>query len=165
MVMGFQDEIDDEDYFQPSQLSHSATQISVSSDSSDEESNTPYPDRTSFVSKVNPTREDINVENDLDEWLNGIGDSSSSNVARSMPTTKKTSEAIPSINRLSLEPKIGKGQSDECEVTSKPSKKTKEKKSKRKSKRSKDGERSSVSPMNENDPSELPRPYDDYEEI
>ncbi len=164
MVMGFQDEIDDEDYLRPSEFGNPVTQISDSS--SDEEISVPQTDKKELAAyKVNKTVEDITIENDLDDWLN--------DGAEKLPSTKlKVSSSASSIknnesvNRKVPEPKTVDVSLEELslEVTGK-SKRVKEKKSKRKSKKSAKDERTSSSPAPDSDVVEESRPYNEYEEL
>ncbi len=165
MVMGFQDEIDDEDYLRSSHLNHPATQIS---DSSDEEMQTQQSDRKVpvFYNVTQSLSEDVTVEDDLDDWLNDGSEPSASTKSKSVVTVKN--ETIPSVSSLNVEPKAAEEEESleepPVEVTSKGGKKIKEKKHKRKSKKS-SKERSSSSPITGTDVIDQSRPYDEYEEI
>lgn len=165
MVMGFQDEIDDEDYLRPSEFGNPVTQISDSS--SDEEVPVPQSDKKEPAAyKVNQTFEDITIEDDLDDWLNDGAEklpSTKLKVSSSSASTIKNSE---SINRKIPEPKIVDVSLEELslEVTGK-SKRVKEKKSKRRSKNSSKDERRSSSPTPDTDGVEQSRPCNEYEEL
>lgn len=167
MVMGFQDEIDDEDYLRPSQLSYPVTQIS---DSSEDELQIRPPSRTATAYTVTQTLEDLNVEDNLDDWLNESSEQSSSSkqnsaLATASASVLKNDEVVPAVSRLNVETTALENSAEE-EVTSKSNKKTKEKKSKRKSKKSsKETGRSSNSVTVESDATEQPRPKEEYEEI
>lgn len=168
MVMGFQDEIDDEDYLRPSQLSYPVTQIS---DSSEDELDIPQPNRTASAYTVSQTLDDLKIEDDLDDWLNGSSEQSSSSKQKSGVATASAaivkSDEI-TISRSNVETVVFENSAEETtmEVTGKSSKKTKEKKSKRKSKKSsKETGRSSNSSLVESDAIEPPRPHEEYEEI
>lgn len=164
MVMGFQDEIDDEDYLRASEFGNPVTQISDSS--SDEEVPVPQADKKEAAAyKVNKTVEDITIEDDLDDWLNDGAEKlpSSKLKVSSSSSSLKNNE---SVNRKVPEPKTVDVSLEELslEVTGK-SKRVKEKKSKRKSKKSSKDERTSSSPAPDSDVVEESRPYNDYEEL
>ncbi|XP_046644013.1 rab-like protein 6 isoform X1 [Daphnia pulicaria] len=164
MVMGFQDEIDDEDYLRASEFGNPVTQISDSS--SDEEVPVPQADKKEAAAyKVNKTVEDITIEDDLDDWLNDGAEKlpSSKLKVSSSSSSLKNNE---SVNRKVPEPKTVDVSLEELslEVTGK-SKRVKEKKSKRKSKKSSKDERTSSSPAPDSDVVEESRPYNEYEEL
>jgi hypothetical protein len=164
MVMGFQDEIDDEDYLRPTEFGNPVTQISDSS--SDEEIPVLQTDKKETAAyKVNQTFEDVSIEDDLDDWLN--------DGAEKLPSTKlKVSSSASSIknnesvDRNIPEPKAVGFSLEELslEVTGN-SKRAKEKKIKRKSKKSSKEERISSSPTRGTDAVEESRHYNEYEEL
>lgn len=168
MVMGFQDEIDDEDYLRPSHLNHPV--VAQISDSSDEElEETPQPDRTApTVHKVTQSLEDLSDEDDLDDWLNGGSEQSIKPKSSSAAVVAKKNDIVSSVNttRPNAEPKVDDYPVEpSLEAIGKSSKKVKEKKSKRKPKKS--SKERSCSPCHVGtDAIEQSRPYDDeYEEI
>jgi len=157
MVMGFQDEIDDDDFLRPSGFGNSVAQVS---DSSDEEPEIlqPLPKApTAAPMKVNNLVEKVALNDDLDDWLNGGEEPSLSSVP-----IENVDSFIPSESRGKFEAEQmsspDEPSSDVAEI--KPTKKHKEKKSKRKSKKS---SRES-SEMDANSPRQS-RPNNDYEEI
>ncbi|EFX70712.1 hypothetical protein DAPPUDRAFT_256818 [Daphnia pulex] len=103
MVMGFQDEIEDEDYLRASEFGNPVTQILDSS--SDEEVPVPQADKKEAAAyKVNKTVEDITIEDDLDDWLNDGAEklpSSKLNVSSSSSSLKNNEF----VNRKVPEPK------------------------------------------------------------
>ena len=157
MVMGFQDEIDDDDFLRPSGFGNPVAQVS---DSSDEEPEIlkPLPKApTAAPMKVNNLVEKVAINDDLDDWLNGGEEPSLSSVP-----IQNVDSFIPSESRGKFEAErmssLDEPSSDVAEI--KPTKKHKEKKSKRKSKKS---SRES-SEMDANSPRQS-RPNNDYEEI
>ncbi|XP_046650979.1 rab-like protein 6 [Daphnia pulicaria] len=142
MVMGFQDEIDDEDYLRASEFGNPVTQISVSS--SDEEVPVPQADKKEAAAyKVNKTVEDITIEDDLDDWLNDGAEkfpSSKLNVSSSSSSLKNNEF----VNRKVPEPKTVDVSLEELSL---------------------EDERTSSSPAPDSDVVEESRPYNDYEEL
>lgn len=156
MVMGFQDEIDDDDFLKPSEFGNPVAQVS---DSSDEEPEIlqPLPKATvAAPMKVNNFVEKVSTNDDLDDWLNGGEEPSLSSVP-----TQKFDSFISSEKRGNFEAeRLSSPDEPSSDVVEKPIKKHKEKKSKRKSKKS---SRES-SEMDRNSPRQS-RPNNDYEEI
>lgn len=163
MVMGFQDEIDDEDYLRPSDFGNPVAQIS---DSSDDELSVPGPDKKeSSVSKASRTLENVTIKDDLDDWLNGGDETSQATKFKApspasirddeMPSNRKITEKKTEVNLI---------EESSIELTGK-SKRTKEKKGKRKSKRSSMEERTSSSPVHDTNAVGESRSFNDYEEL
>ncbi|KAK4020801.1 hypothetical protein OUZ56_002747 [Daphnia magna] len=163
MVMGFQDEIDDEDYLRPSDFGNPVAQIS---DSSDDELSVPGPDKKeSSVSKASRTLENVTIKDDLDDWLNGGDETLQATKFKApspasirddeMPSNRKITEKKTEVNLI---------EESSIELTGK-SKRTKEKKGKRKSKRSSMEERTSSSPVHDTNAVGESRSFNDYEEL
>ncbi|XP_032778554.2 rab-like protein 6 [Daphnia magna] len=163
MVMGFQDEIDDEDYLRPSDFGNPVAQIS---DSSDDELSVPGPDKKeSSVSKASRTLENVTIKDDLDDWLNGGDETLQATKFKApspasirddeMPSNRKIAEKKTEVNLI---------EESSIELTGK-SKRTKEKKGKRKSKRSSMEERTSSSPVHDTNAVGESRSFNDYEEL
>lgn len=158
MVIGFQDEIDDEDFLRPSQQLHPVTQIS---DSSDEE--IPRHGQTSAAHQAHPTEKSSPIEDDLDDWLNGGSQPTHSLKSHVQSSSIKEQVIKPSVTQITTDAWLEDTSEDVPQKTEKASKKSKEKKSKRKSKKSsKDLDRSNSPCPDVNDQS---RPHAEYEEI
>ena len=156
MVMGFQDEIDEDDFLETTGFGNPVAQVSDSSDEEPSEILQPLPKAPLIAPmKVNNIVENLTAEDDLDDWLNGSEEPSISTVS-----IQKLDNVRPSESQIKLEPERMSSPDEPAPDVIAKSKKHKEKKSKRKSKKS---SRES-SEMDGNSPQQT-RPNNDYEEI
>lgn len=163
MVMGFQDEIDDEDYLRPSEFGNPVMQIS---DSSDDELRPPVRHKKeSSVFKASRALENVAIKDDLDDWLNGEDETLPATKFKApSPATSRDYE-IP-ISRKIPEQKTEVIALEESSIESTgKGKRTKEKKGKRKSKRSSMEDRTSSDPVQDTNTVGESRVYNDYEEL
>lgn len=160
--MGFQDEIDDEDFLHHSSRVQPAIQVS---DSSDEELETlkPVPIRLVTRPTFEASRPATDVHDDLDDWLNEPDEQPNQTQHVSPKEVDPVHGVRIATDQMCLEDKNGSAEeSDADEIETKVTKKTKDKKSKRKSKKSK---RERYSPDGEDGDFQPSRPVGDYEEI
>lgn len=140
MVMGFQDEIDDEDFLHHSSSVQPAVQVSDSSSDESEEPLKPIPVQPFPRRDVEESQPVLDVQNELDDWLNESTDQLVQTQHASSENLNIVHEAMVATNQACLEDKFESPEEsppDEIEIYEKVTKKNKEKKAKRKPKKSK----------------------------
>ena len=164
MVMGFQDEIDDEDLLHHSSSAQPAVQVSDSSEEEPEESLKPLPVQLFPRRTVEESQPAFDAEDELDDWLNEPADHPIQTQHANSKNPNLEHEVTAATNQVCLDGKFESlVESAPEETEAKSTKKNKEKKGKRKSKKSKK-ERNSTDGEEISD-FQPARPIDDYEEI